>query len=702
MTPQRLTCLNSVPGTAVLAMATLLVVCSAAWADAPYAPGSAPGPQFPTTLQGLTPGALPRAQALHHSQAATQPAAYVVNPAVREEARLFYKTVFGSSSGVPAAWTGDITTCNAGDTSADYKAASARRINWFRAMAGVPAGVQFDAGFNAKAQQAAMLMSANRQLSHFPPTSWSCYNATGAEAAGKSNIALGNAGSDAVTDGYMRDPGANNSVVGHRRWVLYPQTQFMGTGDVVGATGFSVSNALWVQDNNIFAARPAVRDDFVAWPTKGYTPYTTVYPRWSFSYPNADFTAATVSMKENGVAIATRLETVSNGFGENTLVWFPGAYTDGMSWARPASDTEYQITVSNVRMGGQTRSFSYSAIVFDPDTDAPGTATLTVSGNSLTAVGQTANFTFGNVAGATAYQWQSVAAQPLVLNDGAENGSSNFTATLSAGYSLVTTDVRATGSSSFHLAHAVATDQFLQLKSTLVGSGTGVLRFASRLGNATTDQRALVEASTDEGKTWVVLYEQAGKQGNGTGSPETSFTTRQVSLASLADRSFLLRFRYAFFNGSFFPQTSSGSGWYVDDIHIEGVDVVTSVGSPTLASGNAFSLVPQQAGTLLLQVRPGMYGYFSDWSALKRVSVSGTQTVDARDCVMNWAEQNFPTLFAPAAQSQTASPYYFRFYRSTNSYLGFSSADDHLYYVAAGTVLDGGPQAQWVTTAGCQ
>jgi hypothetical protein len=690
------------------ALTGLTLCCSSVLAQAATAQSltSAPGPQFPTSLEGLTPGQTVAQQngqqTIRQSQALAQDGGYSVNPAVREEVRLFYKTVFGSSTDVSAGWTGDLGSCNAGDTTALYKAATVRRINWFRAMAGVPAAVQLDAGFNAKAQQAALLMSANRQLSHTPPTSWTCFNATGFEAAGKSNLSLGNAGSEAVTNGYMRDPGANNNVVGHRRWVLYPQTQFMGTGDVSGSSSALSSNALWVQDNNIFTTRPAVRDDFVAWPAKGYAPYTAVYPRWSFSYPNADFTSATVSMKENGVAIATRLETVTNGYGENTLVWFPGAYLDGMSWAKPLADTEYQVTVANVRIGGQTRSFSYSTLVFDPDQDAPGNTALTISGASNAAHGQAANFTFGNVAGATAYQWRSMAVQPLVFDDGAEAGSANFTSTLSAGYSLVTTDARATGSSSFHLAHTVATDQVFQLKSTLVGTSGAVLRFASRLGNSTTSQRALVEASTDEGKNWTTLYEQAGKQSNGSGSPETTFTTRQVSLATLADRSFLLRFRYAFANGSFFPQSSSGSGWYVDDIHIEGADVVTTVGTPEPASGNAFSLVPQQTGNLLLQVRPGMYGYFSDWSALKRVSVSATQTVDARDCVMNWAEKTFPTLFAPASVSQTASPYYFRFYSGTSSYLGFSLANDHLYYVAAGNVLDGGPKGQWVATAGCQ
>jgi uncharacterized protein YkwD len=668
----------------------------------PSVEGAAPGPNFPQTLEGLAPGAkglstvTPRDATLGQ-----QDGGYVINPTSRDEVRLFYKTVFGSTAGVASGWSGDIGTCNAGDTSSAYKAAIVRRINWFRAMAGVPAAIQLDPGFNAKAQQAAMLMSANRQLSHSPPSNWACFNAAGFEAAGKSNLSLGNAGGDAVTDGYMRDPGASNNLVGHRRWLLYPQTQFMGSGDVVGASGFMSSNALWVMDSNVFSGRPSVRDDFVAWPTRGFSPYQVVYPRWSFSYPKADFSAATVSMTENGVPISTRLEPVVNGFGENTLAWLPGAYTDSMRWARPTGDVPYQVTVGNVFVNGQARSFSYTVTVFDPDQDTPGAAPLTLIGKDAAAVGQVVDFSFGTVPGATGYQWRSVLAQARNLDDGAESGLGNFVTTSSAGYSIITTDVRASGSSAFHLAHTTPTDQVLQLKSALVGSGAALIRFASRLGLATSDQRALVEASVDEGKSWVVLFEQAGQSASGSASGEPAFTVRQVSLAQYANRSILLRFRYAQPSGSFFPQASNGVGWYLDDIHLEGVDVVSGVGALQTVTGNSFNLVPTEAGTLLLQARPGMHGFFSEWSGLKRVSVSAS-TVDLRDCVLDWAEKTFPTLLLPKAVSQSREPYYFRFYGSTNVYLGFSSSDDHLYYLDSRGLQDVGTKTQWASTANCK
>lgn len=42
-------------------------------------------------------------------------------------------------------------------------------------------------------------------------------------------------------------------------------------------------NAMWIIDANALKRRPLVRDDFIAWPAKGYVPYSVVYPRWSFA-----------------------------------------------------------------------------------------------------------------------------------------------------------------------------------------------------------------------------------------------------------------------------------------------------------------------------------------------------------------------------------------------------------------------------------
>src|SRR5438132_1548932 len=86
---------------------------------------------------------------------------------------------FAVTNSVDMGWTGDLSTGNAGSTSAAYMAAALSRINFVRAMSGVPVGIAFDSTFSQKDQQAAMMMSVNHQLSHNPPSSWLYYTAAG-------------------------------------------------------------------------------------------------------------------------------------------------------------------------------------------------------------------------------------------------------------------------------------------------------------------------------------------------------------------------------------------------------------------------------------------------------------------------------------------------------------------------------------------
>src|SRR2546428_1604810 len=273
---------------------------------------------------------------------------FTVNPARREEARNFFNTVYAASEGFSIGWTGDLASCSPGTTDSAFRDLVTLRINYFRAMAGVPAGIVFDSTFNIKDQAAALMMSANNTLDHFPPMTWTCYSANGYEAAGKSNIALGNAGPDAI-NAYIDDYGGNNYIVGHRRWLLYPQTQLMGSGDGPDTGANYAGTAVWVQDGHSFEARPATRDSFVAWPPQGFVPYQLIYARWSFAYPNADFSSSTVTMSTNGVNIPVTLELVANGYGENALVWYPSDLdlSGPVNWPRPATDTVYRITLQN-------------------------------------------------------------------------------------------------------------------------------------------------------------------------------------------------------------------------------------------------------------------------------------------------------------------------------------------------------------------
>jgi uncharacterized protein YkwD len=657
-------------------------------------------PQPPASLQGLM-----------HTDGRFAGGGYSVDTTRREIVRLFYRSIWVSSNGIASGWNGNLAACNAGDTTAESKDAVLRRINWLRAMAGVPANVQLDSTFSQKAQQAAMLMAVNNQLSHTPPSSWSCYNATAAEGAGKSSLFLGRFGVSAMS-GYVLDGGSNNTAVGHRRWLLYPQTQFMGVGDVDGTIAGKSANALWVQDANYFSARPSVRDDFVAWPPNGYVPYTEVYPRWSISYPNANFSSASVTMTENGVAIPTRLEAVQTGFGENTLVWYPGSYADGQTWSKPGADMTYTVRVSNAIVGGTTRTFSYGVTVFDPDTPGPDTVVPQVIGSPTISLGQNENYTFATMPGADAYQWRYLDLSPFNFADGAESGTGQFIVRASSGYNVVATDVSASGASSFHLAQPSVVDQTLTLKTTIVPSNGTMLNFASRLGLSSPSQIAQVEISTDQGVSWSLAWSQAGNQSGSTSSfGESSFSSKSISLSPWANRTIWIRFNYHYACcGSAYPQTSARIGWYIDDVTINDAQQVTAFGTDQTASVASLSFVPDTAGSKALQVRGGMYGYFAEWGPLTvvtSVESANSQTLAQRsDCLFGWAERTYPQFFTPANAPSSASlpPYYYRFYSGTNTYLATSSAGNHVWVYGppfGNLLLDVGPVTSFLSSAGC-
>ncbi len=265
----------------------------------------------------------------------------------------------------PFAWSGSVAGCAAGDTTDTFKSAVLRRLNYFRAMAGLPGDLALDPTLSAKAQQAALMMDASDSLSHTPPASWPCYSAVGAEAAGSSLLAYSNAPTRSVglLDGYMRDRGANNAAVGHRRWILYPQLKRLGTGDAPQA------NALWVIGAG--TTGPAASDSAIAWPRRGFIPRPLADPtdRYSLSCAGADFSTASVTMRsDTGQPVDVRVESrADNGYGDNTIVWsIDITRSPASGWDRGTADTRLDIELSGVSNCSAGSSFGYSVTFITP------------------------------------------------------------------------------------------------------------------------------------------------------------------------------------------------------------------------------------------------------------------------------------------------------------------------------------------------
>ena len=556
-------------------------------------------PRAPKDVSGL-PGGGP------HPQTVT--GGFSVDTSSREQVREFYNAVYTSSAGTPMNSTAVTASCFPGTNSPAFVDATLRRINWFRAMAGIPAAVTFDAGESAEDQAAAIMMSEHGALQHTGDwTGWDCFSSDGTNASAHSNLALGNDGPDAIT-AYILDNGANNYAVGHRRWVLYPQTQVMGTGDVPPENTNLAANASWVIDANYGGPRPATRTPYVAWPPAGYVPYQVVYPQWSFALSNANLSAATVSLTSNGVSVAVARQSYVTGFGENTLVWYPTSLNPASAAAFPfdGTDTVYAVTVSNVTTSAGAKSFSYDVILFDPAIPGADYSPLVISGPSQPAVNASNLYSCTTAANphVTGYQWQTAQLTNGSLTDNALKGLTNFTFSPTPLYPVITNPPAGSGKC-FHLTHTNPVPQLLQFKKVLFPSNSAVLSFKSLLGYATPEQIARVQVSTDGGTTWRDIYAQAGTGGAG----ESSFTPHTLSLASYAGQDTLLRFDYDFSTGNYYPQTSPDVGWCLEQIVVTNVQQLVNQTTNATSSTN-FVFRPAQAGNYLLQARGVIFGGF--------------------------------------------------------------------------------------------
>jgi hypothetical protein len=491
---------------------------------------------------------------------------FSVNTDAREEVRGFYNAIYPSSENVPQGSTADQSGCTPGHNSNAFQQAELRRINWFRAMAGMPASIYLDPVDNWGSQQMAILQSANNVLDHNPTNTYDCYNTFAAHYAG-GDQALGADGAEA-TALFIWDYGAKNNDVGHRRWILYPPEIVMGVGDVASQGADAAANLTYVFDPASFGARPATRQPYVSWPPEGFVPIQVVYPYWSFGLSNADLSAATITMTSNGVPVTKVIQPYQTGFGENTLVWVPmglDATTGGTSFPFNGQDTAYSVTVNNINFGGATIEYSYNVTVFDPAVPGADYAPTTLNGPAQIAAGAAMVFTATPPINPHVTSWNFLTAQLVSgdLTDNASQGLTDFSLTPSPNYTVVTTEPFGSGNC-FNLEHAGANSypQLLQLNEVLIPATNATVSFQSELGFASSDEVARVQVSGDGGANWNDIYTQPGDD-----SYESSFTTHTLSLSNYAGTTIQLRFNFDFQGGSFY-NSGSPLGWYFTGIVI--------------------------------------------------------------------------------------------------------------------------------------
>lgn len=561
---------------------------------------------------------------------------FTVDTTNRRDVLAYYQCVYNASQGFSSniSWTGNIATSTAGTTSAAFKDDVRRRVNFYRALVGHPGDITFDATKSAKAQEAALMMSANDDLSHSPPNTWDCYTANGATAAGFSNLALGNYGPDAV-NAYMSDDGIGNEVVGHRRWVTYSRAQSMGTGDVPENGTFNSANSLWVIGDP--KAAPAAK--FIFWPNEGYVPVNLVPTRWSLSYPGATFGGAIVSVTQNGSPVSTSIISRNDtGIGDNSLVWTVNGLPSTVT-----SDVPYVVTVSGIGGGGPTTK-SYTVRLFNPDilgesVTVSGTATPPTTGQA---------YTINSISQADSYQLSVSSASAATWNEGAEDSPTpKITEAISAGYSLRQTGLKRTGSKAFQLTFPSGgySDQSFVVTRSVVPTATSQLTYYDLGRFATTDTTLSSQISTD-GTTWTNLTSRNGV-GLSSANWDATWIPRSISLSAYAGQ--LVQFRFIM-KGN--PLTgvvqgvTTNYGFFIDDISVTNAsELVNDVITPLAGNATGFTLNATTAGTSLvagqtfiMRVRPNVGTKWFGYGAMKTV------TITAPAGYSTWIATNYPAV----------------------------------------------------------
>jgi len=301
------------------------------------------------------------------------------NRATDERQRILedYRTNFIGSTIEDFGWTGNLKGCKPGAVSAEAEKKALQRINYFRRMAGLSDNVVFDATLNEQTQAAALLMYANRRLTHAPTKSMKCYSEDAKTGASMSNLGqLTPDTEERVMVDLMEDPGKSNNTMGHRRWLLNSGAIKMGFGATPEYYGVNVTHG-----GNFNA--PDVMPDKICWPPEGMVPYTLVFNKWSFGLPasigEVDYSRATVSMKVNGSTVPIKIINRNDGYADPTLAWeltnlmsefefiykSEGVGKKGIFEKEKLLENDITVNIRNVKVNEKNMSYTYVVLPID-------------------------------------------------------------------------------------------------------------------------------------------------------------------------------------------------------------------------------------------------------------------------------------------------------------------------------------------------
>ncbi len=502
---------------------------------------------------------------------------FEVDTSNRNEVAAFYQRYYRASEGFSdrVNWSGDPAAGTPGVTSEEFRADVLRRINWFRAMAGVSATVSLDPAKNAKAQSACLAMVMNRDASGIPGIAWANPSDDVREALQRGIRSLYLYGPPAI-DLYMMNPGARNVLA--RRLLLDRNLDDVGLGDIPFSGGVA-ANCLYLRDASLSAPRVAPEEGFASWPNSGYVPYQVTPRFWSLHRAGADFSHAVIRIDDDREDVPVSIVYRNLTDEEGTLVWEMSAFPvrHGLSGQAPDEvigvpsfgEQSFNVTVDGIRGEGISPSLSYRVTVFDPFTVYPE---ATITGNYQPGP-EGDDYTFTQVDQSEGYEL-SIAQLPLATTPwthGAEDSDEDaYLDQTSYGSVRLATAAAKTGEKVFHLCFPSEreNEQILEIDRDNFWFFNTPLAFSYRQRYASPSSRLSLEITTDDSTSWKEIWGVNGAM-VADGSTLDDFAWTEVAVPVSSNDITRIRFRYHVAGlGDVHLGAGGDFGFFLDDLSL--------------------------------------------------------------------------------------------------------------------------------------
>lgn len=266
----------------------------------------------------------------------------------------------------------DKALCRPGRLKETEKQNALSTLNAIRALHRLPL-VAYSAESDPAVMASSLMMAANGDIRHRPPTNWRCYSEIGAQAAKSGNLSGGvvspylkySSARDSIT-GWITDERNRSGGTGHRRWMLSPFLTQIAYGHVGWEDSEGNRSAASTLKLFEFASEKPVQadiPDFVAYPFGNYPteyfaagallsfmPVVDKVDRWKNM--QVDLGGARVTVTADGHPVSATLTSRSNeAFGYTTALEF---HIDAL-----ATNVRYHVNVSGLTYQDKPLVYDY-------------------------------------------------------------------------------------------------------------------------------------------------------------------------------------------------------------------------------------------------------------------------------------------------------------------------------------------------------